>query len=73
VGDFEVATGGGFWVAIRAMLFASQTMVSKAEKILSFVKTAVSGIETMVCVRHTIFTTTEATVTDAQKMASVAR
>jgi hypothetical protein len=47
-------------------------MVSKAEKIFSFVETAVSGIETMVCITHTIFTTTEATVTAAQKMESVA-
>jgi hypothetical protein len=54
------------------MLFASKTMVSEAEKIFSFVETAVSGIETMVCVMHTIFTTTEATVTAAQKMVSFA-
>jgi len=45
-------------------------MVSKAEKIFSFVETAVSGIETMVCVTHSIFTTTEATVTAGKKMVS---
>jgi hypothetical protein len=47
-------------------------MVFLAKKIFWFAKAMVPGIESMVCVTHTIFRTTVATVTAAQKMVSVA-
>jgi len=46
-------------------------MVFPAEKIFSFAKAMVSGIESMVGVTHTIITTTESKVSAAQKIVSV--
>jgi hypothetical protein len=47
-------------------------MVFPAEKIFSFAKAMVSGIESMAGVTHTIITTTESEVAAAQKIVSVA-
>jgi len=47
-------------------------MVFLAEKIFSFAKAMVAGIEKMVSVMHTIFTMTEAMVTVVKTMVSFA-
>ena len=46
-------------------------MVFLTKKIFSFAKVMVSGIESMLCVMQTVFTTTETAVTTAQEMVSV--
>ena len=54
-------------------LLGGQEKVPAFRKIFSFAQTVVSGIETMVCMMQTIFTTTGTTVTAAQKIVSVAQ
>jgi hypothetical protein len=43
----------------ESIFFVTRKMVFLVKKSLSIAKTLASGIETMVCVMHTIFTTTE--------------
>ena len=56
----------------QTIFWGARKMVPAVRNIFSFEKTMVSGIETMVCMMQTIFTTTGTTVTAAQKMMSFA-
>jgi hypothetical protein len=50
----------------------ARKIVSAVQMIFSFEKTMVCGIKNMVCVIHTVFTTTWTTVRAAQKIVAFA-